>query len=40
MEIGYLVHKNYVLSEVGNRYVSEIREYLTSHTERIDQQET
>ncbi len=40
MEIGYLVRKNYVLSEVGNRYVAEIREYLTSHTERIDQQET
>ena len=38
MEIGYLVRKNYVLSEVGNRYVAEIREYLTSHTERTEQE--
>lgn len=32
MEIGYLVRRSYVLSELGERYIEEIRRYLDEHT--------
>ena len=36
MEIGYLSKKNMLLSEMGARYVAELRSYLAIHAERVE----
>lgn len=35
MVIGYLIHKNYVLSELGLKYIDEIRRYLLEHASAL-----
>lgn len=37
MEIGYIVRKNQALTEIGHRYVAEIRQYLDHHLEQIEE---
>lgn len=36
MEIGYIMLKNQIVSEMGSRYIMEIKKYLNAHTERTE----